>query len=79
MLGIEGQKTLQPLQEIQRDKADDARGEVGSGARIEVSHVAQGRLSCPMAERFAARAVATGTRAQVLQQDLSHREINDLF
>jgi acetyl esterase/lipase len=34
------------------------------------------RLSCPMADRFVERAVATGTRAAVLREDLSHLQIN---
>jgi acetyl esterase/lipase len=32
--------------------------------------------SCPQARRFAAKVVSLGARADVLEQDLSHREIN---
>ena len=32
--------------------------------------------ACPQAQRFAARQTALGGRAQVLEEDLSHREIN---
>lgn len=34
-------------------------------------------LACPEAKRFAAAAVAEGTRAAVIEQPLSHAEIND--
>lgn len=37
------------------------------------------RHACPQARRFAAKAVSLGIRAQVLEQALSHREINDLL
>lgn len=33
--------------------------------------------SCPQAEAFAAKAASLGTKASVLKEDLSHREIND--
>jgi arylformamidase len=35
--------------------------------------------ACPQARQFAAKATATGTRAQVLERDLSHRDINELL
>jgi acetyl esterase/lipase len=56
---------LSPLQQLQ------ARGApvlaVCSSRRLE---------SCPSAQRFAARANALGTRAEVLEEDLGHGEIN---
>ncbi len=35
------------------------------------------KSACPQARRFSAKAVALGVRAQVLEQPLSHREINE--
>lgn len=37
----------------------------------------QRRAACPQADNYAARAGALGVRAEVLKQNLSHRQINE--